>query len=138
LKSAPTVSSVASVPVVPSSSRVLVVDDSQVNRSVLTAFLKRAGVASIDHACDGEEALGKIDSATKAGRPYDFVFSDFWMPNMNGLEMIEKLRADSRFGNLPVFALTADTEINGDKRTKLFTGILHKPITYDKLIDVFK
>ena len=138
LKSAPTVSSVASVPVVPSSSRILVVDDSQVNRSVLTAFLKRAGVASIDHACDGEEALGKIDSATKAGRPYDFVFSDFWMPNMNGLEMIEKLRADSRFGNLPVFALTADTEINGDKRTKLFTGILLKPITYDKLIDVFK
>ena len=116
---------------------VLVVDDSQVNRSVLTAFLKRAGVAKIDHACDGEEALAEIDLAMKAGRPYDFVFSDFWMPNMNGLEFIEKLRADSRFIRLPVFALTADTEIHGDERTKLFTGILLKPLTYDKLIDAF-
>jgi len=121
-----------------SSSRILVVDDSQVNRSVLTAFLKRAGVASIDHACDGEEALGKIDSATRAGKPYSFVFSDFWMPNMNGLEFIARLRADSRFSHLPVFALTADTEIHGDERTRLFTGILLKPITYDKLMEVFK
>ncbi len=116
---------------------VLVVDDSQVNRSVLTAFLKRAGVVSIDHACDGEEAFAKIGSAAKVGRPYDFVFSDFWMPNMNGLELIEKLRADSRFGRLKVFALTADTEIGGDDRTKLFTGILMKPLTYDKLINAF-
>ena len=138
LKSAPTVSSVSSVPSVPSPCRVLVVDDSQVNRSVLTAFLKRAGVASIDHACDGEEALAEIDSAMKAGKPYNFVFSDFWMPNMNGLEFIEKLRADSRFSRLPVFALTADTEIRSDERTKLFTGILLKPITYDRLIEAFK
>ena len=137
LKPAPPVPSVSSVPSVPSSSRILVVDDSQVNRSVLTAFLKRAGVASIDHACDGEEALGKIDSATRAGKPYNFVFSDFWMPNMNGLEFIARLRADSRFSRLPVFALTADTEIHGDERTKLFTGILLKPITYDKLMEVF-
>ena len=129
--------SVSSVPSVLSSSRILVVDDSQVNRSVLTAFLKRAGVASIDHACDGEEALAKLDSATRAGKPYNFVFSDFWMPNMNGLEFIARLRADSRFSRLPVFALTADTEIHGDERTKLFTGILLKPITYDKLMEVF-
>ena len=57
---------------------------------------------------------------------------------MNGLEFIEKLRADTRFGSLPVFALTADTEIGGDARTRLFTGILLKPITYDKLLEVFK
>ena len=138
LKPAPPVPSVSSVPSVLSSSRILVVDDSQVNRSVLTAFLKRAGVASIDHACDGEEALAKLDSATKAGKPYNFVFSDFWMPNMNGLEFIARLRADSRFSRLPVFALTADMEIYGDERTKLFTGILLKPITYDKLMEVFK
>jgi len=138
LKPAPPVPSVSSVPSVLSSSRILVVDDSQVNRSVLTAFLKRAGVASIDHACDGEEALAKLDSATRAGKPYNFVFSDFWMPNMNGLEFIARLRADSRFSRLPVFALTADTEIHGDERTKLFTGILLKPITYDKLMEVFK
>ncbi len=116
---------------------VLVVDDSPVNRSVLTAFMKRAGIVSIDHACDGEEALAELDSAMKAGKPYDFVFSDFWMPNMNGLELIEKLRADPRFCRLPVFALTADTESHTDTRINLFTGILLKPMTYSKLVEVF-
>ena len=116
---------------------VLVVDDSPVNRSVMTAFLKRAGIASIDHACDGEEALSELDSAIKAGNPYDFVFSDFWMPNMNGLELIEKLRADPRFSRLPVFAVTADTESHNDARINLFTGILLKPMTYGKLVEVF-
>ena len=116
---------------------VLVVDDSPVNRSVLTAFLKRAGIGSIDHAADGMEAFGKLDAALKSGHPHDFVFSDFWMPNMNGLELIEKLRSDSRFSRLPVFALTADTEFHNDARTKLFTGILLKPLTYGKLLDAF-
>ena len=116
---------------------VLVVDDSKVNRSVLAALLKKAGVTSVDFACDGVEALSKLDSATRKGRPYDFVFSDFWMPNMNGIELIEKIRGDSRFRRLPVFAVTADTEFRHESRARLFTGILLKPLTYDKLVKVF-
>ena len=61
------------------------------------------GVASIKQAVEGEEALSELESAYKVGNPYDFVFSDFWMPNMNGLELIEKLRGDSRFKSLAVF-----------------------------------
>ena len=116
---------------------VLVVDDSPVNRKVLTAFLKKAGVVSIGTASDGGVALSELDSALKNGSPYDFVFSDLWMPNMNGMEFIEKLRADSRFSRLPVFALTADTEFRQDARTDLFTGVLLKPVTYEKLVKVF-
>ena len=117
--------------------KVLVIDDSPVNRAVLTAFLKRAGISDIDHAVDGEEALAKLNAAMKSGQPYDFALSDLWMPNMNGLEFIEKLRADARFERLPVFAVTADTEFHRDARTDLFTGILLKPITYDKLVGAF-
>ena len=116
---------------------VLVVDDSSVNRSVLTAHLKRAGIVSIDTACDGAEALSKLDLAVKEGNPHDIVFSDFWMPNMNGLEFIERMRADPRFGRLPVFLLTADTEFQRDKRTELFDGVLLKPLTHEKLMEVF-
>ena len=116
---------------------VLVVDDSPVNRAVLSAFLKRAGVTAIDHAVDGVDAFAKLDAAEKSGQSHDFVFSDFWMPNMNGPELVEKLRADSRFSKLPVFALTADTEFHRDARTSLFTGILFKPLTYDKLVETF-
>jgi len=116
---------------------VLVVDDSPVNRKVLTAFLKKAGIVSIGTAGDGGVALSELDLALKSGYPYDFVFSDLWMPNMNGMEFIEKLRADSRFSRLPVFALTADTEFRQDARTDLFTGVLLKPVTYEKLVKVF-
>ena len=116
---------------------VLVVDDSPVNRKVLTAFLKKAGIVSIGTAGDGGVALSELDLALKSGSPYDFVFSDLWMPNMNGMEFIEKLRADSRFSRLPVFALTADTEFRQDARTDLFTGVLLKPVTYEKLVKVF-
>ena len=116
---------------------VLIVDDSPVNRAVLTAFLKKAGVVSIEQACNGVEALAKLDAAAKSAKPYGFVLSDLWMPDMNGLEFIEKLRADSRFRDLPVFALTADTEFRRDVRTDLFTGTLLKPLTYGKLMEVF-
>ena len=116
---------------------VLVVDDSPVNRMVLTAFLKKAGIVRIDQAVDGVEALVKLDAAVRAGDPHDFIFSDFWMPNMNGLELIEKLRADSRFARLPIFAVTADTEFHKDPRSGLFNDILLKPLTYGKLAGVF-
>ena len=117
--------------------RVLIVDDSPVNRSVLTAFLKRAGIASIEHAGDGAKALAKLDAAAKADAPYDCVFSDIWMPHMDGMEFIEKLHADPRFEHLSCFAVTADSEVRGDVRADLFTGVLIKPLTYAKLMEVF-
>ena len=117
---------------------VLVVDDSPVNRMVLSAFLKKAGVATIDQAGDGEEAFAQLELAAKAGNPHDFVFCDLWMPNMNGLEFIEKLRADPRFGRLAVFAVTADTEFHKDSRSDLFNDVLLKPLTYGNLTKVFQ
>ena len=117
--------------------RVLVVDDSPINRAVLSAHMKRAGVAAIDHAGDGEEALAKLRSSARGGSPHDFVFSDIWMPNMNGMEFVEKLRAEPRLARVPVFAVTADTEFRNDKRYGLFDGVLLKPLTYDKLMEAF-
>ena len=116
---------------------VLVVDDSPVNRKVLTTFLKKAGVAAVDTASDGGAALSALDLAVKNGNPFDFVFSDLWMPNMSGTEFAEKLRSDPRFGTLPVFAVTADTEFRNDARGGFFTGVLLKPVTYEKLVKVF-
>ena len=90
-----------------------------------------------DQAGDGAEALAALETAHAEGRPHDFVFTDFWMPNMNGTEFIEKLRDDPRFARLPVYAVTADTEFTRDAHHALFTGILFKPLTYAKLLDLF-
>ena len=112
---------------------VLVVDDSATNRLVLKAHLKRAGVTSIDFACDGVEALSALDAAVKAGDPHDLVFTDFWMPNLNGMELVKKLRKDPLFAELPFYAVTADAEYGSDPRSELFTGVLLKPMTFDVL-----
>ena len=116
---------------------VLVVDDSPINREVLTSLLAHAGVASISQACDGGEAFTKLGAALNAGQPYDFVFTDLWMPNMNGIEFIEKLRGDARFRRLQVYAVTADAEFQRDSRNRFFSGILLKPLTYGKLVEAF-
>jgi len=117
--------------------RVLVVDDSPINREVLASLLAHAGIASVVQAGDGEEAFARLASDALAGKPYDFVFSDLWMPNMNGLEFVERLRSDSRFVGIPVYAVTADAEFQRDERNRLFSGILLKPLTYDKLVEAF-
>ena len=116
---------------------VLIVDDSPVNRAVLEALLAHIGVSSVDEACDGVEALSALESSLKSDTPYDFVFSDLWMPNMNGLVFIDKLRANPNFSKLKVFAVTADAEFDNDERHKLFDGVLLKPITYGKLVETF-
>ena len=116
-------------------SRVLVVDDSPVNRLVLSTFLKKAGVGEVDQAGDGEEALLALNVAARGNCPYDLVFSDCWMPNMDGFEFIEKAREDSRFERLSIFAVTANSECRSDERSRLFTGIILKPVTYAKLTE---
>lgn len=115
---------------------VLVVDDSPVNCAVLKAFLKRIGVGSVDTAADGGEAFERLNFALRSGSPYDFVFTDYWMANINGPELAAKVRAQADFAGLPIFMVTADTEFLKDERAKLFTGILMKPVTYRSLVEV--
>ena len=118
-------------------SRVLVVDDSSINCEVMASLLSHAGVASIDQAGDGAEAMSALVAALESGQAYEYVFTDLWMPNVNGIEFAEKLRGDSRFRGLPVYAVTADAEFLRDARSSLFTGIMLKPLTYSKLMEVF-
>ena len=115
---------------------ILIAEDEPSARRGFRALFESEGYA-VRTARDGEEALAKLDSAQRDGHPYDFVFSDLWMPNMNGMEFVGKLRADSRFTHLPVYALTADTEFQHDARNRLFTGTLLKPLTFEKLMDLF-
>ena len=117
--------------------RVLVVDDSSINRDVLTQLLAHAGVGEIVQAGDGAEALATLDEALADGHEFDFVLTDLWMPNKNGVELVKALRADARFSRIPVFAVTADAEFVRDERSAIFDGILLKPITYDRLMEVF-
>ena len=114
-------------------SRVLVVDDSPVNRAVLKAMLAKSGVAEVVMAQNGREALAVLEGNCD----FDIVLSDLWMPEMDGYGLVNAIRADARFSRLPVYLLTADVEARGQPEASGFTGILLKPITLEKLQELF-
>ena len=82
--------------------RILVVDDNEDNRYTLTRRLQREGYEQVDLATNGREALDLI-----AQRPFDLVLLDIMMPEMNGYEVLERLKADDRLRHIPVIVISA-------------------------------
>lgn len=86
--------------------RVLLVDDHPVNLDVLEGFLAAAGMRT--HRCeDGQEALEHLQSLPSGH--YQAVLMDLQMPRLGGWSTCRRLRADPRFQQLPVLAMTART-----------------------------
>jgi two-component system chemotaxis response regulator CheY len=85
--------------------RILVVDDFPTMRRIVRTLLKELGYNNIEEAEDGAVALGKL----RAGG-FDFVVSDWNMPNLDGLEMLKAIRADATLSALPVLMVTAEAK----------------------------
>lgn len=87
--------------------RVLLVEDEETTRSVISMVLK-SEMFEVEEAINGLEALEKVYAKVP-----DLIVCDIMMPKMSGLEFISKLRADKRTNQIPVIMLTAaDTEEN--------------------------
>lgn len=83
----------------------LVVDDFSTMRRIIRNLLKELGYMNVDEAEDGIMALAKLRS-----EQYDFVVSDWNMPNMDGLTMLQNIRADPALAKLPVLMVTAEAK----------------------------
>ena len=83
--------------------RALVIEDDPDSCVVLVNLLRGAG-CTVAEAHDGREGLARC-----LGEAFDIVFSDIRMPHMNGVELIETLRADARTRTLPVIAVSASS-----------------------------
>ena len=81
----------------------LVVDDFSTMCRIVRNLLKELGYANVDEAEDGVMALAKLRS-----EQFDFVVSDWNMPNMDGLTMLQNIRADPALAKLPVLMVTAE------------------------------
>lgn len=81
----------------------LVVDDFSTMRRIVRNLLKEAGATDIEEAEDGALALARL---SKGG--IDFVISDINMPNMNGFQLLQAIRADEALKALPVLMVTAE------------------------------
>lgn len=89
----------------PSKIRFLVVDDFSTMRRIVRNLLKELGFTNVEEAEDGAVALQKL----KAGG-FDFVVTDWNMPNMDGLTLLQTVRADPALKALPVLMITAEAK----------------------------
>ncbi|BEV15176.1 chemotaxis response regulator CheY [Herbaspirillum sp. DW155] len=83
----------------------LVVDDFSTMRRIVRNLLKELGYTNVDEAEDGIQALQKLRSDQ-----FDFVVSDWNMPNMDGLTMLQEIRKDPALSKLPVLMVTAEAK----------------------------
>lgn len=87
--------------------RVLIVDDMMTMRKLVGKVCKDIGFTDITEAADGALAWAAISSASP---PIGLVISDWNMPNCSGLDLLKRVRADSRHGKLPFLLVTAEAE----------------------------
>ncbi len=93
--------------------KILVVDDFSTMRRIVKNLLRQLGYEHIDEAEDGEQAFSKLQ-----GTEYGFMISDWNMPNMDGLELLKKVRSDPDLKELPILMVTAEAE-----KEKVITAI---------------
>ncbi len=110
---------------------VLVAEDNLVNQKVARLTLQSLGFPKVDVASNGREVLKAM-----AAHPYDVVFLDLHMPEMDGLETAKAIRAEARSPRPWIVALTASA-MAGDREMCLNAGMddyLAKPLQRDALI----
>lgn len=106
--------------------KVLLVDDNSMNRKVFTMLLKSMG-SVVEEAASGAECLELV-----AQNKYDVIFMDHMMPEMDGVETLEKMNQmeESLNKDTPVIALSANPaeEVQEEYLQAGFQGYLEKPV----------
>ena len=118
-------------------SRVLVVEDNELNREIAVDLLEEAGLL-VDTAADGAEAVEKV----KNSRPGDYalILMDLRMPVMDGHSAARAIRAleDPELARIPIVALSANT-FDEDRKQSAESGMnahLAKPLDVDRLLEL--
>lgn len=113
---------------------IMSVDDSTSVRQMVSFTLKSAGYNVVE-AKDGLDALGKL----KEG-PVNMILTDLNMPNMDGIELIREVRADSSHKFIPIIMLTTESQADKKQEGKAAgaTGWIVKPFKPEQLLAVVK
>lgn len=111
--------------------RILIVDDMMTMRKLVKKALGGMGYMNFDEAEDGQKAWAKLAEFQDIG----LVISDWNMPNCTGLDLLKRVRGDSRLRSLPFILLTAEAEAHQVKDA-LVAGVdnyVIKPFTPENL-----
>lgn len=114
--------------------RVLLVEDNAINQQVAREILLDFGLI-VDVASNGVKAIEAVQA-----QKYDLVLMDIQMPEMDGHEAARRIRADTRFDEMPIVAMTAHA-LNRDRELSRDAGMVAhvtKPIDPEELLGVLK
>lgn len=118
--------------------RALVVDDNALAREIIARTLRRLHIQA-DGAASAEAAMAQLRAAERAAQPYDLVLMDYQMPEVNGLQALQVLRADSALPSQPQVVLISSyhrDEIFADEgEAAVVDGFLNKPVSESRLFD---
>lgn len=110
--------------------KILVVEDNRDNREVITLFVR--GIAALDFALNGEEALVKTEQNS-----YDIILMDINLGmGITGIDVTKQLRQNERYKSTPIVAVTAFSLME-DKEMIMKSGCSHyvgKPFTRKELL----
>jgi len=93
------------MPMPPTDIRILVVDDMSTMRRIIKTILNQLGYSNIEEAENGKQALAKLKK-----EKFDFVITDWNMPEMDGLTLVREIRSDEELKALPVLMVTAEAK----------------------------
>ena len=113
---------------------IMTVDDSASIRQMVSFTLRQAGYQVVE-AVDGKDALAKL-----AGSTVHMMLTDLNMPNMDGLELIRRVRANPTCKFIPIVMLTTESQVEKKQAGKAAgaTGWIVKPFEPDQLLAVVK
>lgn len=124
------------VPPVPATTKILIVDDSNLVRKSLAHQLNSIGLQNIQTSSNGEEAFLKMQYAEQLGNPFEIVFIDMIMPVVEGWHLASKIKNSPLLEKTKLYMLVPEGQMGREAKMKLldwFAGYLYKPIRREKL-----
>nr|MDQ6931093.1 response regulator [Candidatus Eremiobacteraeota bacterium] len=117
-------------------SSALLVDDDKISRDILMQYLSSWGIA-VDIAKDAREALDLLERAEENQTEYTFAIIDYFMPNVDGIELGRRIHQMNDYRELPLILITAFDEAGRGKDAVNagFAGYLRKPMRQSSLYD---
>lgn len=116
------------------SKRVLIVDDLMITRTIMQNFCMEIGFANIEIAKDGQAAWDVIETSKEQ---FDLIICDTDMPNMTGIELLEKLRNNEKTASITFILLAEEAErksIEANMKNKV-DGYIMKPFSKEILLN---
>ena len=112
--------------------KILVLDDMASMRRMIVNALKTLGFENIIQASDGRDGWSQLEGAVQ---PVGLIVCDWDMPHVSGFELLERVKADDRFKNIPFVFLTGGAEAERVSEA-IRLGVSHyilKPFTIEQL-----